>query len=318
MREPLLAVTIGDPCGIGPEVIVKALAGSQVSGRTLLIGDAGVVRDAIARTGAPLPVRAINAVEQARFDDPCLNVLDPGTLKPQDITPGRVSAACGRATLLWGEMATALASAGKVAAIVTGPINMEATGPMEVATDTGKAHLLLISGPLRIVHLTDHITLREMLERVRMQDILELIRLTHACLRRWGIPQPRIGVAGLNPHCYGPEDEREIIPAIAAANKEGIDALGPISPDTIFHRGLEGEFDCLVAHYHDQGHIAIKTWRFDGICSLHLGRQSYISMSVAHGTAFDIAGQGIADPSSMVEALTTAASLAAGRGFPGK
>jgi 4-hydroxythreonine-4-phosphate dehydrogenase len=318
-NEPVVAVTIGDPCGIGPEVVIKALGDSGVPGRKLLIGDARVVEQTIAMVGSPLRFRSVDSFEQARFEPGCVDVLDPRTLKPQDVTPGVLSTACGRATVHWWHMASELARAKKVAAIVKGPINSEAqragAGP-EQAAEPGNTHLFLITGPLRVVHLTDHVTLREMLDRVKMQSVLDLIRLMHDSLRRWGIDSPRIGVAGLNPHCYGPEDKEEIAPAVAQAVSEGIKAIGPVPPDSIFRQCIEGQYDCVVAHYHDQGHIPVKTWRFNGNCALVLG-EPYLRMSVAHGTAFDIAGKGVADPQSMTAAIKTVAMLAAGRGFPG-
>ena len=323
--NPVVATTIGDPCGIGPEVVIKALIDGTIPGKSLLIGNAQVVRQAIAQTGAALSLRSIESIEQAQFKTGCIDVLDDGVLKPAEVTPGRVSVACGRATLRWWETATRLANANQVAAIVKGPINSEAQrlaelqnqgeGKQVVATPPGKTHLFLITGPLRVVHLTDHVTLREMLEQVKMQNVLDLIRLTHTSLKRWGIASPRIGVAGLNPHCYGPEDEHEIKPAVAHATVEGIRAIGPVAPDTVFRQCLEGQFDCVLAHYHDQGHIPVKTWQFSGNCALVLGLP-YIYASVAHGTAFDIAGKGIADHLAMVSAMKTVAMLADGKGFP--
>jgi 4-hydroxythreonine-4-phosphate dehydrogenase len=318
-NEPVVAVTIGDPCGIGPEVVVKALGEPGVPGRKLLIGDARVVEQTLAMVRSPLRSRAVDSFEQARFEPGCIDVLDPGTLKSQDVTPGVLSTACGRATLLWWELASKLAEHGKVAAIVKGPINSEAqraaAGPEPKGTEPVQTHLFLITGPLRVVHLTDHVTLREMLDRVKMQSVLDLIRLMHDSLKRWGIAKPRIGVAGLNPHCYGPEDKQEIAPAVAKAASEGIEATGPVPPDSIFRQCIEGQFDCVVAHYHDQGHIPVKTWKFSGNCALVLG-EPYLRMSVAHGTAFDIAGKGVADHLSMTAAIKTVAMLAAGRGFP--
>jgi 4-hydroxythreonine-4-phosphate dehydrogenase len=321
---PPIAATIGDPCGIGPEVVIKALASGAVPAPVLLIGDAEVVRRTIALTGAHLTVRAVQSFEAAQFAPGTVDVLDPGGLEARDITPGKVSPACGRATIRWWEIATELAEAKKVPAIVKGPTNGEAirlatgdqAGDQARAAPAGKTFLFLITGPLRVVHLTDHITMREMLDHVRMHNVLELLRLTHASLRRWGIREPHIGVAGLNPHCYGPEDEQEIAPAVRQAQAEGIRASGPVAADSLFRLCTEGQYDCALAHYHDQGHIAVKTWRFSGNCAISLGYEPYIRMSVAHGTAFDIAGKGIADPLALTAALRTSAMLSAGKGFP--
>ena len=315
----IVGVTIGDPCGIGPEVVIKALSGGPVPGKLVLIGDERVVRHAIALTGAPLSVRVVDSIARARFEPGCIDLIDDGMLEPGDVTPGQVSAACGRATVRWWDTATGLADANKLAAIVKAPINSQAqrlgAGKDVPTSQSGKTHLFLVTGLLRVVHLTDHLTLRAMLDQVKMQNVLDLIRLTDLSLKRWGIERPRIGVAGLNPHCYGPEDESEIAPAVKQALAEGICALGPVSPDSVFRQCLEGQYDCVLAHYHDQGHIAVKTSHFSGNCALLLGHP-YIYASVAHGTAFDIAGKGIADHMAMASALKTAAMLADGKGFP--
>jgi 4-hydroxythreonine-4-phosphate dehydrogenase len=316
---PIVAVTIGDPCGIGPEVLVKALATGTVPGRTVLVGHSGALEQAISLVGANLSVRAVQSLEQARFEPGCIDVIDPGTLDAGDITMGRLSPACGRAVVQWWDLATGLAMAGKVAAVVKGTVSKEAIalGGATEREHGGETFLFLITGsPLRVVHLTDHVPLREALAQVREQKVLDLIRLTHESLVKWGLPAPRIGVAGINPHAQGAEEKEQIGPAIARAVAQGIDAIGPISPDSAFRQCIDGQYDCIVAHYHDQGHIAIKTWKFDGNCALNLG-SPFIRLSVPHGPAFDIAGRGMADHRSMTEALMTAASLAAGQGFPG-
>nr|MBA2689732.1 4-hydroxythreonine-4-phosphate dehydrogenase PdxA [Burkholderiales bacterium] len=282
-------------------------------------GDAGAVERVIALTRTSLTVRAIEALDQAQFAPRCVDVLDPKTLRPDDITMGKISPACGRAVTKWWEMATDLAQRGKVAAIVKGPVNSEAIeqggGPAQNAVEPGKTYLFLITGPLRVAHLTDHIPLAQVLHEIKLERILKLLRLMHASLQGWGVAAPRIGVAGFNPHAHGKEEEAEIIPAVMQAQREGITATGPVPADSLFRQCIEGQYDCVLAHYHDQGHIAVKTWGFAGNCALLLGAP-YIRLSVAHGTAFDIAGRGIADHASMHEAMRTAASLASGRGFP--
>jgi 4-hydroxy-L-threonine phosphate dehydrogenase PdxA len=316
--SPIIVTTLGDPCGIGPEVVLKALAAEALPGRHVLIGDARVAAQTLRGIGAPLSVRAVQSIEDARFERGCVDVLDPGTLQAGDIRIGEVSPACGRATVLWWKMATELAHSNLVGAIVKGPVNAEAQrrGASGAPAPQAKTFLFLITGPLRVIHLTDHITLREMLDQVRLPNVLALIRLTHRSLERWGIAQPRIGVAGLNPHCYGPEDEQEVAPAVQLANSEGIRAFGPVPPDSLFRQCIEGHYDCVLAHYHDQGHIAVKTFQFSGNCALMLNHEPILRLSVAHGTAFDIAGKGIADHRAMAAAMKTAATLAAGEGFP--
>lgn len=315
--NPIVATMIGDPCGIGPEVTVKALAENVGSARYLLVGDAQVVRDAIALTGTGFTVHAISRFEDARFEPGRLDVLDPGTLDPREISVGQLSAACGKAVTDWWNLTTRLALDKQVAAIVKAPVNSEAIrmGGGATAAMTATTYLFLITGPLRVVHLTDHIPLREVFAHLRRDEILRVIRLIHESLQAWGVSAPKIGVAGINPHAYGDEERQEIGPAVELARGLGIDAQGPVSPDSLFRLCTEGAYDCVVAHYHDQGHIAVKTWRFDGNCALMLG-EPYLRVSVAHGTAFDIAGRGIADHRSMAAAIRTASTLAAGRGFP--
>lgn len=317
--KPIVATTIGDPCGIGPEVLVKALAEKADDAHHLLIGDAQVLADAIELTNTPLDIRVVNSVNDATFDANCLTVLDPNSLDRSHITVGQVSAECGRATVQWWDIATALARAGTVQAIVKGPINSEAIRlagfSPQGAVNPGRTYLFLITGPLRVVHLTDHIPLRDVFKHLSIDALVDLIRLTHRSLRNWGYQSPRIGVAGINPHAEGDEERQQIAPAIAVAQADGIAVDGPVPPDSLFRQCAQAQYDCVIAHYHDQGHIAVKTWRFEGNCAIILG-EPYVRASVAHGTAFDIAGKGSADHRSMACALRTAASLAASRGFP--
>ena len=314
---PICATMIGDPCGIGPEVVAKALASGAVPGRSLLVGDASVMESAITLTKSRFSVRRVRSPGEARFERGCLDVLDPATLDAREVTPGRLSAACGRAVTEWMDIALRLARTGEVAAVVKAPTNTEAIkiGGRAAQESSGQTYLFLITGPLRVVHLTDHIAFRDVVAEVTQDKLLALIRLTHDSLSRWGFARPRIGVAGINPHAEGREEDREIRPAVQAARVLGIDAAGPVSPDAVFRQCVQGQYDCVVAHYHDQGHIAVKTWRFIGNCALNLG-PPYIRISVAHGTAFDIAGRGVADPLAMIAAMKTAATLAAGEGFP--
>ncbi len=316
---PVVATVIGDPCGIGPEIVVKALAADTIPSRPLLIGDAWTVEQAIALTRAPLGLHVIDDIKNARFASGVIDVLDPKNLKRADITVGQVSAACGRAVTQWLELAGELARRGEIAAIIKAPVNAQAIrlggGAAGSGVEAGKTYLFLLTGPLRVAHLTDHIPLRQVLKEITRDNILKLLRLLHASLTHWGLREARIGVAGLNPHAEGEEDREEILPAVMQAKAEGIHATGPVPPDSLFRQCVEGDYDCVVAHYHDQGHIAVKTWGFRGNCALILGAPS-LRVSVAHGTAFDIAGRGVADAASMLAAMKTAAALAASRGFP--
>ncbi|HVZ46547.1 MAG TPA: 4-hydroxythreonine-4-phosphate dehydrogenase PdxA [Ramlibacter sp.] len=320
---PILATVIGDPCGIGPEVLVKALAESPPRARVLAIGSAQAVKAAASsmRGGGPR-VRAIARARDASYAPGILEVLDPGTLDAKHIRPGVVSADCGRAVVEWRALAAEIVHRGEADAIVQAPIHSGAiqaalgTGPIPSLAGGAPTHLMLVAGRLRIVHLTDHITLREMLDHVRAVELLALLRLVHDKLAQWGLRSPVIAVAGLNPHCQGPEERDEIAPAIRSAVESGIDARGPIAPDAVFRLAARGDYDCVVAHYHDQGHIAVKTANFGEGCAIVLG-EPHLRVSVAHGTGFDIAGRGVASAQGMTVALHTATSLAAGRGFSG-
>lgn len=318
---PTIGITIGDPCGIGPEVVAKAWVGGQLHEvcRPLLIGSAHAMRQALQIIGSGASVQAVATPDEAGGNRDTLVILDDGALDPADIQPGVDNLACGRANAAWLDEADRLARAGRLAATVMAPISavaLEMAGALDrvVNIKPGESYLLLASGPLRVAHLTDHVPLREVSALITA-DLIELtLRKIDAALRRWGIAQPRIAVAGFNPHAKGLEDEQQIAPGIARARAQGIAATGPISPDTVFRHCADGRYDIVLAMYHDQGHIAIKTAAFSGNIALILG-PPYVNATVAHGTAHDIVGRGIADASMMLNAIVTAASLAAGRGF---
>jgi 4-hydroxythreonine-4-phosphate dehydrogenase len=321
MTKPTIGIIIGDPAGIGPEVVVKALTQEKPEANMILVGSAEVVKMAIDLVKAPFDVHRIQKLEDANFREGVLEVWDPGTLGPKDFELSKASEACGKAVALWLDMANTAAEEGRLQAVIMGPVNTDSLKMAHalekiVGVETGKTYLFLITGPLRVVHLTDHIPLKQVvLEEVKKDKILKLIRLVDQSLKQWGIPNPRIAMAGLNPHAYGEEEEKEIKPAMAEAGKEGIPVIGPVPPDSVFRQCIDRQYDIVIAHYHDQGHIAVKTWGFSGNCALILGTP-FLSLSVAHGTAFDIAWQGKADSAMMHSAICTAASLANGKGFP--
>lgn len=321
MTQPTIGIIIGDPAGIGPEVVVKALTQKNPEANIVLVGSAEVVKMAVDLVKAPFDVHRIQKLEDAHFREGVLDVWDPGTLGLKDFELSKASEACGKAVALWLGMANTAAEEGRLQAVIMGPVNTDSlkmANALEkiVSVETGKTYLFLITGPLRVVHLTDHIPLKQVvLEEVKKDKILKLIRLVDQSLKQWGIPNPRIAMAGLNPHAYGEEEEKEIKPAMAEAEKEGIPVIGPVSPDSVFRQCIDRQYDIVIAHYHDQGHIAVKSWGFSGNCALILGTP-FLSLSVAHGTAFDIAWQGSADSAMMRSAICTAASLANGKGFP--
>jgi 4-hydroxythreonine-4-phosphate dehydrogenase len=333
MAKPIVGITLGDPCGIGPEVVVNTLRRSQSyrSCRPLVIGNRTVVESTINLLNLPLNTRQIHSPTLTQGTHGVIDILDPQNLDPQDITLGEISKLAGKAAVEWVLKAGELAQNGEIQAIATAPINKEAAslagykevGHMELLQQLSKAPqvaTMLMSGKLRVVHLTTHKSLRQACDFVTQDNVLQKIRLTHTSFQTWGITKPRIGVAALNPHAsdgglLGSEEEQHIAPAVWTAREQGIDAIGPIGADTIFHQAISGRFDVVLAMYHDQGHIPVKVHGFERSVSVNLGFP-FIRTSVDHGTAFDIAGKGLADSRSMSEALRVATRLANGQGLP--
>jgi 4-hydroxythreonine-4-phosphate dehydrogenase len=326
---PIIAISMGDPAGVGPEVTAKALAQAEVWDycRPLAVGSASVLGKAAQIAGTPLTFNVIADPTQARFDPQAPDVLDMPNLDLSNLVPGQVSAVAGQASVDYVERAVQLVQRGHAHAITTGPINktaLKAAGIPHIGHTELLAELLdeqhvttmLATTGLRVVHVTRHVGLGEVAALITRDQVLDTTRLTDAGLRQMGIPNPRIAVAALNPHggdngLMGNEELVAIGPAVEAARAEGIDATGPIPADSVFFRTIRGEFDVVVAMYHDQGHIPIKTHGFERSVTVTLGLP-IVRTSVDHGTAFDIAWQGIASPESMVEALKLAAQLAPG------
>jgi 4-hydroxythreonine-4-phosphate dehydrogenase len=327
--NPLIAITMGDPAGVGPEVTAKALAREDVWAccRPLVVGDAGVMEKAAALLGSVLTFHPIAQASQARFDPSCPDVLDLGNEDPAVLVPGRVSAAAGQASVEYIRRAVELVQAGQADAVATGPINKAAlkaahipfighTELLAALLGAERVTTMLATEGLRVVHVTRHVPLGKVAALITHERVLETIRLTHAGLRQMGVARPRLAVAALNPHggddgLVGREEIDAIRPAVEAAGAEGIEAAGPIPADSVFFRAIRGEFDVVVAMYHDQGHIPIKTHGFERSVTVTLGLP-IVRTSVDHGTAFDIAWQGVASEESMVEAIRLAAQLALG------
>jgi 4-phospho-D-threonate 3-dehydrogenase / 4-phospho-D-erythronate 3-dehydrogenase len=340
--RPLLGITMGDPAGIGPEIAAKALAEPRVreAARAVVLGDARVVAEAARLAKVDVPIRPLARVADALGASDRIEVLDLANADPAAFTVGRVSPVCGQAAYDYIERAVRLATAGEIDAIVTAPINKEAlalagvphSGHTEIlASLTGtKAYAMLLMGrELRVIHVTTHVALRRVPDLVTRERVLRTIRLGHEAMRRLGLTAPRLAVCGLNPHAgegglFGDEDQREIQPAIADARAAGIDATGPWPADTVMSRAAGGEFDCVVAMYHDQGHVPVKTlgFRYDDTQKAWTGLSGVnvtvglpvLRVSVDHGTAFDRAGTGTANPESMIEAILVAAEMARRRG----
>lgn len=324
MSLPLVATMIGDPCGVGPEVCVKAMAESLLykRARPLLIGSQVAVKRAIAVSGLGLEVSLIDNPAEGSYRHGTIDLIDPGDLGEADIVTAQASANCGNAVLNWMDIARELAEAGEVDAWIMAPIDSTAlklTGKLKELDDMMPpgTFLFRVSGPLRVVPIGEHLPLREVPDSVTRPAVLNLLRLLNKTLRGWGMAEPRIAVAGLNPHAMGREEEEQLKPAVAEAQAEGILATGPVSPDAVFRQCIEGQHDAVISMYHDQGQVAVKTAVFEGACSIYLGLP-YIHLSIPHGSAYDIAGKGIAQHKSILAAMTTAAALASGDGFLGQ
>ena len=331
MTPPLVAVTMGDPAGVGPEIIAKTFAdkGFREESRALVVGDAGAMERAISILGLPLGVHGIPDPEEARFREGEIDVVRASEL-PEDLPFGELDARAGNAAFRYVERAIELASAGRVAAVATAPLNKEAMhlaghrypGHTEILaelTGTEDYAMMLVTPELKVIHVSTHVALKEAVERATTERELAVIRLAHASLRKLGVERPRVAVAGLNPHAgenglFGTEDAERIRPAVEGAVDEGIEATGPWPPDTVMMRARRGEFDIVVVQYHDQGHIPVKLMGFDTGVNVTVGLP-FFRTSVDHGTAFDIAGTGKADHRSMRAALDLARTLAeAGEG----
>ncbi len=313
-RRPIIAVTMGDPSGVGPEVVVKALARPDVLAmcRPRVIGDLGRLQQAAALCGV-------------RLDPDAVEIVEVGSL-PTDLPWGQVSPAAGDAAYRYIERAAALALAGEVQAICTAPLNKEAlhaaghlypghTELLAYLTGTDEVSMMLVAPGLRVVHVTTHIGIIDAVARIEPGLVARTIRRANETLRRAGIAHPRLAVCGINPHAgenglfgHG-EEATKIEPAIAEVRAEGIDAVGPLPADTLFFRARRGDFDCVVAMYHDQGHGPVKVLGLEAGVNITIGLP-VVRTSVDHGTAFDIAGTGTADERSMVAALEQAVTLA--------
>ena len=329
MATPLIAVTMGDPTGIGPEIIAKTFAeeGFGEENNALVVGNPKILERAASLLELPLRVNAIERLEEATFEPGTVDVLAVGEL-PEDLPFGELDARAGEAAFRYVEKATELASAGSVDVIATAPLNKEAMhlaghkypGHTEILaelTDTKDYAMMLVATDLKVIHVSTHVSLKEAIERVKPERELAVIRLAHDSLRALGVEKPKVAIAGLNPHAgenglFGTEEAEMIAPAVVSAVEEGIDATGPWPPDTVLMRARRGEFDIVVVQYHDQGHIPIKLMGFDTGVNVTVGLP-FFRTSVDHGTAFDIAGTGKADHTSMRAALDLARQLAEAR-----
>ncbi len=336
--KPLIAITMGDAAGIGPEIIVKALERKQLQRRALpvVIGDAQTMEQALAIANSRMKIHAITDLDQIQEASETIQVLDLKNIDLNKLKHGQVDPMPGKAAVEYIQKAVELAQEGRVKAIVTAPIHKEAinkagfhySGHTELLahlTGTKNYAMLLTHGAFRVSHVTTHTSLQKACERIKKDRVLTVIRLTYEFLKQLGIENPRIGIAGLNPHSgegglFGDEEKKEIIPAIEEAKGKGWNIEGPVPPDTVFTKMKGKQYDAVVAMYHDQGHIAVKLVGF----SMKPGGKEWDKMSgvnvtvglpiirtsVDHGVAFGKAGEGRANPQSMVDAIKLAIQLA--------
>ena len=328
----IIGITMGDPASIGPEITVKALSLEEIyhKCRPLVIGDANVMEAAVRIVGKDgIKIHPVHSVDEALFEPGTIDVYDMGLVDMDQLERGKVSAMAGEAAFRYVEKVIQMALAGEVDGTVTNAFSKEAinlaghhySGHTEVYADmtgTKKYTMMLAHENMRVVHVSTHVSLREACERVKKDRVLEVIRIAYQACRNLGIQQPKIGVAGLNPHSgenglFGREEIEEIIPAIEAANGEGIFAEGPVPPDTVFSKARGGWYDMVVAMYHDQGHIPLKVVGFvynqeqqkwDAVAGVNITLGlPIVRASVDHGTAFDQAGQGVANELSLMNAI---------------
>ncbi len=323
---PIVGITLGDVAGIGPEVVLKALGHPDVYDvcRPLVIGDARV--EGLERLNVQT-LQYVDAQTLARLDwsPGSIVLLDLHNLALDEITVGQLCPAAGRAAVEYVLRATELAQSGVIDAVATAPLNKEAMrlagyhyiGHTEIlaeVTGTLQCTTMLATPGLRVTHVTRHIPFRDIAAQITKDNVLDTILLTHEGMLTLGYGHPRLAVAGLNPHngeggLIGREEIDEIAPAVRTALEMGIDVHGPIPADSVFFQAIRGDYDVVVTMYHDQGHVAVKTHGFDQSITITLGLP-IIRTSADHGTAFDIAGRGIASEASMLAAITEAARMA--------
>jgi 4-hydroxythreonine-4-phosphate dehydrogenase len=337
----VIGITLGDPAGIGPEILAKLLS-RELERVTkicvpVVIGDARVVRQGLELVDSELDLEIVDDLDDVPGPETAV-ILDLKNISPDDYLWGRPCAEAGRASGQFIERAVQLALEGRIDAIVTNPINKVAfslggyggryAGHTEMLADltgAGSTCMMLTCGELRVCHVTTHVSMLEAVTRqITRERIVEVIQLAHDACRRMGISPVTVGVAGLNPHAgegglFGEEEQREIVPAIEEARRSGLQVEGPVPADTLFSKALAGAYQVVVAMYHDQGHIPVKLLGFrfsDGETATELRGTNItlglpiIRTSVDHGTAYDLAGQGVADHHSLLEALETAVKLA--------
>lgn len=327
VKRPIIGITTGDPAGVGPEIVARALTKGELHqrARLLVFGTASVMADAVRLVGADLVVHPVLDPNEGIFSAGTMDIVDLASAEAQGLKPGIIQGPAGKAAFQYVRAAIEMAMSGAIDAIATAPINKESLRAGEVPyldhtemlgklTNSPSPMTLFVLDDLRIFFLTRHVPLAQVTPLVTTASVLEGLKRSNAELSRLGIQRPRIAVAGLNPHAgdgglFGSEDGEQIAPAVAQARALGIDAYGPIPADAVFFMNRRGRYDAVLALYHDQGHIAAKTVDFERTISVTLGLP-FLRTSVDHGTAFDIAWKGTASSIGMEEAVSVAAGFA--------
>ena len=326
MNKPIIGLTMGDAAGVGPEVIVIALLDKRVRDicRPLVIGDTDIIRQVLQSLNRTARLRKIAEIGEAVFKEDMMEVIDLDNLDSGLIKKGEISPLAGKAAFEYLQYAVSMALKKDIGAVVTAPLNKEALnragyhypGHTEILAElcgVKQICMMLVVGYLRVAHISWHLSLREACSFLSKERILTTLKLGLEAVGRMGIGEPRVAVAGLNPHAgegglLGKEEIIHIIPAVKEARCQGIDVAGPIPPDTLFYRAEKGEFDLIIAMYHDQGHIPLKLFGFLKGVNITLGLP-IVRTSVAHGTAFDKVGKGTASPESLIKAIELAVQL---------
>lgn len=327
MKRPLIAVPVGDPAGIGPEIAVKAAADEKVikEARCVVIGSKDIIEQALEIADVHLRINLLETPEDGVYEEGILNLIDLNNVDMQKFAFGKVSGMCGRAAYEYIAKSIELANEGKVDAVATAPINKESLraggidfiGHTEIfgaLTKTYDPLTMFETNGMRIFFLTRHVSLREMLDMITKERIKDYVKRCLKALEKLGVAKGTMAVAGLNPHSgehglFGQEEVNEITPAIQELREEGYDVVGPIGADSVFHQAAIGKYNSVLSLYHDQGHIAAKTLDFERTIAITNG-MPILRTSVDHGTAYDIAGKNMVSAVSMVEAILVAARYA--------
>lgn len=326
-NKPVIGITMGDAAGIGPEVLLKAMEEKEIFERCLpvAIGDYEVLEHFSKLINSPLKLRKITDVDDAKFENGIINVLDLNNIDLAKLEIGKNSGMCGKAMLEYAETGVKLIYQNKLQAVIGGPHSKKAVDmagiefegyPNYIAklTNSKNAFLMLVAENLRVCNVTLHVPMRVACDMIKKDLVLEAIKSVNETVIKLGIENPRIAVAGLNAHAgeegmFGWEEAEEIEPAIKEAQQLGINAKGPLAGDSLFYKCLENKYDAYIGMYHDQAHIALKTLAFEKSSGLIIGTPIIFS-TVGHGSAPDIAGKGIAAPGSMIETIKLVSKLA--------